>query len=286
MAIVANFHQYKSKEKLTELYGNRWMYVGRANKRYGLARSPLANPFSSDPQDKATYSPTPIDDYREWLWGKIKQGDTAVLNELAKIIPDTILVCWCHPAPCHAQVLQKAADWVALHLPELKKKTAVQLPTVALSIRQPWAWLVVRPDVVDPVERQRLRYKGLIKDIENREWRGSMRGWFYVHASKQFDEVGYRWVLEQWPMIELPTKEALEMGGIIGMARMTADVTDHTSRWFFGPHGFVLPESKPLPFRPLAGRLNFFNVPRDETWEAGVQEILYAGGNHEQHNGH
>lgn len=38
----------------------------------------------------------------------------------------------------------------------------------ALSIRQPWAWLILHAG----------------KDIENRTWQTYQRGWFAIHASK------------------------------------------------------------------------------------------------------
>ena len=43
----------------------------------------------------------------------------------------------------------------------------------ALSIKQPWAWLIVNG----------------YKDIENRTWKTNYRGTFLVHASKGFDDV-------------------------------------------------------------------------------------------------
>lgn len=48
----------------------------------------------------------------------------------------------------------------------------------ALSIKQPWAWLIVHG----------------IKDIENRHWRTKFHGRFFVHASKSFDVSGYNWI--------------------------------------------------------------------------------------------
>lgn len=40
-----------------------------------------------------------------------------------------------------------------------------------LSIRQPWAWLIMTG----------------LKDIENRTWNTDFRGRFAIHASKKFD---------------------------------------------------------------------------------------------------
>ena len=58
----------------------------------------------------------------------------------------------------------------------------------------------------------------------------------------------------------LPEYEALQRGGIIGEAEIV-DCVDHSaSPWFVGPFGFVLRNARPLPFRPLKGRLGFFEV--------------------------
>jgi hypothetical protein len=35
------------------------------------------------------------------------------------------------------------------------------------------------------------------------------------------------------------------------------------SKWFFGPFGFVIHNAKPLPFRPLPGKLRFLRCRID-----------------------
>jgi hypothetical protein len=42
---VVNFKQYGSVRALDQAFGPRWVYIGRANPRAGLAQSALANPF-------------------------------------------------------------------------------------------------------------------------------------------------------------------------------------------------------------------------------------------------
>ena len=66
----------------------------------------------------------------------------------------------------------------------------------ALSIRQPWAWLIVHGH----------------KDIENRTWTTSFRGRLLVHAGKSFDKEGYRWV-ESHMDVAMPKPEQFERGG-------------------------------------------------------------------------
>jgi len=55
-----------------------------------------------------------------------------------------------------------------------------------ISIRQPWAWLIVRPDIIGEDTRARAYAAGLIKDIENRDWLTRYRGPVAIHASIQF----------------------------------------------------------------------------------------------------
>jgi len=123
----------------------------------------------------------------------------------------------------------------------------------ALSIRQPWAWLIVNGH----------------KDIENRDWRTPFRGRFLVHASKTITRRDYAEACAQvddllpftrkhcWPAFE-----DLQLGGIVGHATVVDCVQDHPSPWKH-PYswGFVLAHSAPLPFTPYKGRLGFFNVP-------------------------
>jgi len=132
----------------------------------------------------------------------------------------------------------------------------------AISIRQPWAWLIIRPDVTDPEERRRLYQTGQIKDIENRDWRTTYRGRVLVHASKgmtrgEYDDCNHFIP----PGIELPPFESLERGGIIGAVDIVNCVDDSLSNWFVGFYGFVLANAESLPFRPLRGSLGIFGVP-------------------------
>lgn len=118
----------------------------------------------------------------------------------------------------------------------------------ALSILQPWAWLITNG----------------LKDIENRVWRTSYRGEFLVHAGKGFDAEGYQ-ALRHDPVFALaltgmPSGSAeFARGGIVGSAVLADCVEDHDSEWFNGPYGFVLRDARVLPFQPCRGMLNFFD---------------------------
>lgn len=112
MPEIVNMKAYGSVEALKLNHPGKWLYVGRAMPTYLLTASPLANPFSSNRGAKAFYNPNPIDAYRRWLNTRIKKRDQKVIRELLKVKEDTVLVCWCSPFPCHAEIVIKAASYV------------------------------------------------------------------------------------------------------------------------------------------------------------------------------
>lgn len=125
----------------------------------------------------------------------------------------------------------------------------------ALSIRQPWAWLIVHGG----------------KDIENRTWHTKLRGRFLVHASKGMTgkeycdglefamRAGLTQELRDFPTSQLMLQEWC--GGIIGSVELVDSVDTSDSPWYMGAKGFVLRDPRPLPFTPCKGRLGFFDVP-------------------------
>lgn len=140
-------------------------------------------------------------------------------------------------------------------------------PTLALSIRQPWAWLIVRPDLTDPQARSTAAAAGQIKDIENRTWPTKLRGRIFVHAAKTYPRGEHDdmadWMADEFG-IALPPYEDIPTGGIVGAVDIVDCVRDHPSRWKMPDgFGFVLANSEPLPFRPLRGALNFFAAGDD-----------------------
>jgi len=52
----------------------------------------------------------------------------------------------------------------------------------------------------------------------------------------------------------------LDRGGVVGMAEIVDCVTDYTSKWFTGPHGYVLRNRKPLPFVKWRGALGLLEA--------------------------
>lgn len=123
----------------------------------------------------------------------------------------------------------------------------------ALSIRQPWAWLIVNGH----------------KDIENRDWPTVFRGELLVHAGQTLTRPFYDTTVAELSAAglcppDLPAFEDLPRGGLVGWTRVVDCLQEHPSPWKLeGSHGFVLRDSRPMPFVPWKGRLGFFNVPRE-----------------------
>jgi hypothetical protein len=132
-----------------------------------------------------------------------------------------------------------------------------------LSIRQPWAWLII--------------YAG--KDIENRSWWTNIRGRILVHAAKGLTRDEYELCLDFAhqvsrerrfsPGIVMPNRDELARGGVIGSVEITGVDAASFSPWFVGPYGFVLRDPHPLPFIPLRGRLGFFDAPPEVLAQIG-----------------
>lgn len=112
-----------------------------------------------------------------------------------------------------------------------------------LSIRHPWAWLIVNGH----------------KTIENRTWRTSIRGDILIHAGKALDP-DFDWLRSELAKVNIliPSKDRLDFGGIVGKATITDCVAKTDDPWFSGPYGFVLSNAEPVPFTPAKGRLGFF----------------------------
>jgi len=125
-------------------------------------------------------------------------------------------------------------------------------PNVALSVQQPWAWLIVNAASYGPP-----------KDIENRDWplpRKFIGQRVLIHTGKQFDLAGYRWVRSHFPHLKMPSIDRFDLGGIVGEVTLTGCVVESSSPWFVGEYGFTLANPTPLPFMPCRGQLGFFSV--------------------------
>ena len=82
----------------------------------------------------------------------------------------------------------------------------------ALSVKQPWVYAILREG----------------KDIENRSWQRSFRGWLALHASAQprRDAVFPRG-------IRVPELATLDYSAICGVARVMDIVSKSRSKWFW-----------------------------------------------------
>lgn len=142
----------------------------------------------------------------------------------------------------------------------------------ALAIKQPWAHLIIRPDVVEQDSRVRAHFAGLFKDLENRTWHTKFRGRFFVHASAGMTKAeyadAYQFGMESGalqPPFDFPVFADLQRGGIIGSVELYDSVDHSNSPWYMGEKGFLLRNPKPLPFYPLKGRLGFFETGLEES---------------------
>jgi hypothetical protein len=142
----------------------------------------------------------------------------------------------------------------------------------ALSIKQPWAWLILRPDVTDPAARTRLYETREIKDVENRDWRAdnpgmNFRGEVLIHTGITFDMDFDPESLPTSIFAMLPSYSEIPMGGIVGKATVIDIVKDYESPWRNDArYGLILRDAEPLPFRPCVGQLGFFEPNFDRKY--------------------
>jgi hypothetical protein len=129
----------------------------------------------------------------------------------------------------------------------------------ALSIRQPWAGLVVNG----------------LKSIEIRRWPTSLRGPVFIHAARLIDERP-----EAWRQVADTVKSLTDLrGGLIGTVELTGCITYPSLDLFLGDRqlhlnepgwfvpglfGFTMRQPRVVPFRPLKGQTLFFRVSEDE----------------------
>ncbi|MDC7675410.1 hypothetical protein [Asticcacaulis machinosus] len=130
------------------------------------------------------------------------------------------------------------------------------LPKLALSIRQPWAYAIMN----------------LGKDIENRSWRPRSFLPFdiCIHAAlgmKRHEMTDAFEFIDKAAPLASP-RDCLRRqntilndarhGGIVAVATVTDFVTESDSPWFTGPYGWVLENVRPVDFIPVRGALGLF----------------------------
>jgi hypothetical protein len=119
----------------------------------------------------------------------------------------------------------------------------------AISIRQPWAWLVVNG----------------WKNIENRDCRFKHRGPLLIHAGSWMTEADYEacriFVDGICDDLAMPAPADLPRGGIVGEVVVLDCVESHPSPWFTGPFGLVLDEACQCGLIKWRGIPGLFDVP-------------------------
>lgn len=129
------------------------------------------------------------------------------------------------------------------------------IPRLALSVRQPWAWAII--------------FAG--KDIENRSWQAvnhglRWRGRIAIHAAKgmtreEYDDA-YAFMRETFN-IRCPPPAELTRSAIIGSVEVVDVVNESDSKWFFGPRGLVLRDPEVWTPIPAVGALGYFEWKQD-----------------------
>lgn len=133
---------------------------------------------------------------------------------------------------------------------------AKALPWKALSVRQPWAAMIIYMN----------------KDIENRSRHTKFRGRFLVHASQTMSKnywleaIHFAHYASGVPIEKLKSifdYDRLHLGGFIGSVELVDSLDSSESPWYMGEKGFLLRDPKPVPFVRYTGRLGFFDVPHE-----------------------
>lgn len=217
------------------------------------------NPFRADKVMPAVYEVGAVSAaqaFKFWLDGHPALADiepvrrAGILASIGRLHGKDI-ACWCSAdAECHADVLLARAAAAAPTIGDaLGRPDGV--PTVALSVRQPWAW-------------------GLIfggKDIENRSeaavrhgMRAQVGNRIAIHASKGMTRNEYESARDFMSRIGVvcPPAPNLDRGGIIGSMLVASVVDAHPSPWFFGPRGLVMRDPEAIAFIGASGELGMF----------------------------
>lgn len=133
--------------------------------------------------------------------------------------------------------------------------------TKALSIRQPWLWLILNG----------------YKNLEIRTWKTDKLGWIALHASKKVDINGYRYIKEKIRIKTLPEIKAFETGKILGVAKIDGIIPfthkpdfylyrhrhlNNYEWWTEKVYGWVLIDVKSIDPVECKGQLSLFDVSK------------------------
>ena len=124
-------------------------------------------------------------------------------------------------------------------------------PMRAISVRQPWAWLLIHGT----------------KDVENREFATPYRGQLAIHAGAAMAREGWEgvrsFVAGFDPVLAdcIPPPCELIRGAVIGTMVLRDCVLRDKSPWFRGPVGWMLSNPESCDPVPAKGRLGLW------TWQ-------------------
>lgn len=131
--------------------------------------------------------------------------------------------------------------------------------TKALSLKQPFAWLIANGFLM----------------VDDRTWGTQYRGPVLIHASKGLYKEYYDY-LKSNTDIPLPAKDKLEYGGVVGIANLVLcsrpgelpeGISQEQRAHYGGVHqnsfGFLFEQAMPLVLMPCRGKLGIFEIDLD-----------------------
>jgi hypothetical protein len=143
----------------------------------------------------------------------------------------------------------------------------------ALSLKQPFAWLIANGYLL----------------VDDRSWGTQYRGRILIHASKGLYEAYYQHIRSNTD-VPIPERDNLEYGGVVGIAdlvlcskpgQLPAGISREQRAHFGGVHqeyyGFLFAQARPLPLMPCAGKLGIFEIDMDKLLAAppAAQKALF-----------
>ena len=135
-----------------------------------------------------------------------------------------------------------------------------------IAVRQPYANLLIRPTLLDPLKRKIAIDRGYVKDVENRSRRSNYRGELFIHATKTHYQEDYEWCFQLayklgFAMSEIPND--YKLGGIVGSVQMIDCLPVHKSPFYIdGNFAYVMENPLPIKFTPIRGFVGIFKVDR------------------------
>jgi len=134
----------------------------------------------------------------------------------------------------------------------------------ALSLKQPYAWLIANGYLLG----------------DDRTWGTGYRGVMLIHASKGIYEEYYDYLVANTD-IPLPSKDKLGYGGVVGIAKLvlcarpdeipptlTREQRSHFNGVPRDGFGFLFENTKPLELMPCPGKLGIFEIDMDALIDA------------------